>query len=160
MGYMMDKLGEAELLDQYAEELTEEAKEALKLARVLRGNNPTPVKEMEARENLIEEYSDIVNCARDLGLKPSEDLIQMKPKRFRLRWAIKEQTRQQEQQARTPESPVLKMAREIDEAMMGKQLSYEPDEDQEALKEYVETAREVLNSIMDITGRYEDDYYA
>ena len=159
MGYMMDKLGEAELLDQYAEELTEEAKAALKLARVLRGNNPTPVKEMDARKSLIEEFSDIVNCARDLGLKPSEDLIQMKQKRFRLRWVIKEQTRQQEKQAKTPEPPVLKMAREIDEAMMGKQLNFEPDEDPEALKEYVTTAREVLNSILDITGRY-DDYYA
>lgn len=149
MGYMLDKLGEAELLIQYAEELTEEAKAALKLARVLRGINPTPVTEMEARKDVVEEYNDVINCARDLGLKESEELIRLKQERFAMRWRVKERTRQQEANAAPA---VIRMAEEINQAMAGKifHVSGPGEEKQEG---------DVLQQIAEITRRYEDEYY-
>lgn len=149
MGYMLDKLGEAELLIQYAEELAEEAKAALKLARVLRGINPTPVTEMEARKDLVEEYNDIINCARDLGLKESEELIRLKQERFAMRWRVKERTRQQ---ATNAAPAVIRMAEEINQAMAGKifHVSGPGAEKSEG---------DVLQQIAEITRRYEDEYY-
>lgn len=149
MGYMLDKLGEAELLTQYAEELAEEAKAALKLARVLRGINPTMVTEMEARKVLIEKYNDIINCARDLGLKESEELIRLKQERFAMRWRVKERTRQQETNA-VP--AVIRMAEEINQAMAGK-IFYVSGSGEE------KTEGDVLQQIAEITRRYEDEYY-
>lgn len=92
MGYMKDRIGEAELLCQYAEELAEEAKSALKLARIIRGINPTPVDEKHAREALNEEFADCINCSRDLGLSPDESIIRYKQKRFAQRWEEKHET--------------------------------------------------------------------
>ena len=86
MGLMKEKVGEPELLCQCAEECAEMAQAALKLARILRGINPTPVSEDEARQNLEEEFNDIINCADDLGLHVDRNLIQRKQERFLKRW--------------------------------------------------------------------------
>lgn len=43
MGLMLEKIGLPAMHEQLAEEATELAKEALKMARILRGENPTPV---------------------------------------------------------------------------------------------------------------------
>ena len=149
MGYMLDKLGEAELLIQYAEELAEEAKAALKLARVLRGINPTMVTEMEARKVLIEKYNDIINCARDLGLKESEELIRLKQEHFAMRWRVKERTRQR---ATNAAPAVIRMAEEINQAMEGK-IFHVSGPGEEKLE------GDVLQQIAEITRRYEDEYY-
>lgn len=59
---IVKEIGEAATLEQLAEECAELSKAALKMARVLRKNNPTPVTSEEARANLCEEAGDVCNC--------------------------------------------------------------------------------------------------
>lgn len=54
--------GEPALLEQLAEECSELAQAALKLARLERGENPTPKTEEECVENLLEELGDVNLC--------------------------------------------------------------------------------------------------
>jgi phosphoribosyl-ATP pyrophosphohydrolase len=60
------RLPEAAVLEQMAEEAAELAKAALKLARIRRGENPTPVTEDEAYRALCEEMADVAVCAKVL----------------------------------------------------------------------------------------------
>ena len=61
-----------DIYEQLAEEAAELAQAANKMARVLRGTNPTPVTECDAEQLLIEEYTDVVLVAKDiLGLETS-----------------------------------------------------------------------------------------
>lgn len=55
-------LGEPALLEQLAEKCSELAQAALKLARLERGENPTPKTEEECVENLLEELGDVNLC--------------------------------------------------------------------------------------------------
>lgn len=55
-------LGEPALLEQLAEECSELAQAALKLARKERGENPTPKTEEKCVENLLEELGDVNLC--------------------------------------------------------------------------------------------------
>lgn len=55
-------LGEPAMLEQLAEECSELAQAALKLARLERGENPTPKTEEECVENLLEELGDVNLC--------------------------------------------------------------------------------------------------
>jgi len=73
---------EAEILAQLAEECAELGKAALKLRRTIDKTNPTPVSENEAKEQLIEEISDVVCCLRELGMLANEDIITQKKKRW------------------------------------------------------------------------------
>lgn len=59
---ILETIGEPAVLEQLAEECTELAQVALKLSRILREENPTPVSRKEARERLIDEKQDVVNC--------------------------------------------------------------------------------------------------
>lgn len=60
-----------DLYEQLAEEASELAQAANKMARTMRGNNPTPKTEMEAYHDVIEEYSDVVNVAENiLDIRP------------------------------------------------------------------------------------------
>lgn len=54
MGMMLEKIGEPAMLEQLAEECMELGKAALKKARVIRGENPTPVTAEKADENLMD----------------------------------------------------------------------------------------------------------
>lgn len=56
------KLTRAAALEQMAEEAAELAQAALKYARILRGENPTPVTEREAMGHLSEEVADVLVC--------------------------------------------------------------------------------------------------
>lgn len=56
----------ADLYEQLAEEAAELSQAANKMARVLRGTNPTPKTEEEARNSLIEEYTDVVNVGTNI----------------------------------------------------------------------------------------------
>ena len=56
------EIGTAACLEQLAEEATEFAQAALKYARVLRGENPTPVTFDEVKRKLVEEYTDMSVC--------------------------------------------------------------------------------------------------
>jgi len=57
------------LYEQLAEECAELGKAALKRARQLRGDNPTPVTEAEANEAVLEEANDVLNCLSLLNLR-------------------------------------------------------------------------------------------
>ena len=53
-------------LEQLAEEAAELGHAALKYARIIRGDNPTPVTPEEAHKTLIEEMADVILVARVL----------------------------------------------------------------------------------------------
>ena len=59
---ILEEIGEPAVLEQLAEECTELAQAALKLARILREENPTPISRKEAREKLVDEKQDVMNC--------------------------------------------------------------------------------------------------
>lgn len=61
------------MYEALAEECTELAQAALKMARVLRAENPTPVSQQEAFEMVREELTDVVSCAVALGLEVDDD---------------------------------------------------------------------------------------
>lgn len=82
MGVMRDYIGDAAMYEQLAEESTELAKAALKKARILRGENPTPITTEEADANVQEEFSDVITCAEELDLKEDRDVMKMKKLRF------------------------------------------------------------------------------
>ena len=58
-----EKIGQAALLEQTAEEAAELSHAALKLARILRGENPTPVDAVNARKALSARSTRICRCA-------------------------------------------------------------------------------------------------
>ena len=63
-----EMIGAAPVYEQLAEECTELAKEALKCARIIRNENPTPVSISDAQKRLTEEFTDVILCAEDLNL--------------------------------------------------------------------------------------------
>lgn len=86
---MIEKIGEPAMLEQLAEEAAELSQAALKLARVLRGENPTPVTSEEAWDHMAEEYTDVYQCAMELEIPVDWMQIQEKRKRFCERWKEK-----------------------------------------------------------------------
>lgn len=83
---IVDYIGYPAMLEQLAEECAELGKAALKLARIVRKENPTPVTKEEALENLREEYTDVVQCARELALTTDFVTMTAKKERFFERW--------------------------------------------------------------------------
>lgn len=75
-------IGKAALLEQLAEEASELTKAALKLSRILRGENPTPVTKRGACADVIEEYTDVIQCAMELGLEIDVCQMELKDKRW------------------------------------------------------------------------------
>ena len=59
-------LNSAAKLEALAEETSELSKAALKLERIYRNENPTPVTKQEATDNLNEEIADVLVCVRSL----------------------------------------------------------------------------------------------
>nr|DAX04154.1 MAG TPA: hypothetical protein [Caudoviricetes sp.] len=80
---MLEAIGKAAMLEQLAEEAAELAQAALKEARILRGNNPTPVTLEEAEEHLVEEYTDICHCAMELDVPVDWAQIEEKRERWK-----------------------------------------------------------------------------
>lgn len=94
---MIEKIGKAAMLEQLAEEAAELSQAALKLARVLRGENPTSVTRKEERKHLIEEYTDVVwQCAMELMISVERHQIDEKSERFRKRWEEKKATEEKD----------------------------------------------------------------
>ena len=83
---MIEKIGKPAMLEQLAEEAAELSQAALKLARVIRNENPTPVTQGEAQKRLIEEWTDVYQCARELNLLVDWPQINEKQRRFEQRW--------------------------------------------------------------------------
>lgn len=61
--YIKERIPIEDIYEQLAEEAAELSQAANKMARALRGTNPTPKTEREAYNSLIEEYTDVVNVA-------------------------------------------------------------------------------------------------
>lgn len=80
--YIRSQLSEAALYEGLAEEATELAHAAQKMARIKRGENPTPSQESEVILNLIEEFSDVQLYTEVLGLSVSDTVISDKFKRW------------------------------------------------------------------------------
>lgn len=59
---IVQTLGPSAILEQAAEECAELSQACLKLARKLRGENPTPVDMMTCLDNLCEEIADVSLC--------------------------------------------------------------------------------------------------
>lgn len=70
------------LYEQLAEECCELAQAALKLARIHRDENPTPIDQDQARRNLIEEFTDVHVAADQLGISLDVALYQKKLARW------------------------------------------------------------------------------
>ena len=64
--FIVSKIGLPATLEQLAEEAAELSKAALKVARVIRGENPTPVGYCQAVDALLEETADVRNCLKVL----------------------------------------------------------------------------------------------
>jgi hypothetical protein len=82
---IIDEIGKAAMLEQLAEECTELAKAALKMARIIRNENQTPVTEEEAIANIREEYTDVVQCAGELSLTVDDEQMMRKHERWEKR---------------------------------------------------------------------------
>lgn len=72
---------EATLYESLAEEATELAQAAMEMARVLRNKNPTYVAHKIAKDNLIEEYGDVLLTAAYLELQEDFDGVRKKHNR-------------------------------------------------------------------------------
>ena len=73
------------MYESLAEECIELAQAAQKMARVIRGENPTPVTEEEADDMVREEFTDVISCAIGLDLEVSAGLSIMKFQRMQRR---------------------------------------------------------------------------
>lgn len=91
-----DRIGEAAVLEQLAEECTELAQAALKMARIERGENPTPVTMKKAKENLEEEIADVYVCLNVLGVEvtPSDESLLFRIMGKMCRWDARLQERE------------------------------------------------------------------
>ena len=79
------KFPEAALYEQLAEECVELAHAALKLARIKRGENPTPVSVEEALGAVMEEYTDLRLVAYVLEMLWDVDVFERKLLRWKER---------------------------------------------------------------------------
>lgn len=88
---ILELIGEPAMLEQLAEECTELAKAALKKARAIRKENPTPIDVRDAGLAVREEFTDVMICANELNLVPSDAVRRRKLSRWheRLREAGK-----------------------------------------------------------------------
>ena len=89
MGFMRDRIGDAAMLEQLAEECAELGKASLKMARIIRGENPTPVTETEALNAILEETADVLNCMDEVGALDRLEtsyIAYEKRERFKARW--------------------------------------------------------------------------
>ena len=86
MKEIIDKVGESAILEQLAEECAELAKAALKLSRVMRKENPTPVTVNDAFDNLVEEIGDVRLLLRITDFMhdgiPTQDMEEYKLQRW------------------------------------------------------------------------------
>ena len=88
--YVINHVPVAARMEQLGEEAAELAQAALKMARVMRDENPTPVPYMEALRRLREEYTDVFVAAAAAELLTDSDLGKAKLERWAAR--VKERT--------------------------------------------------------------------
>lgn len=83
---MIDQIGVPAMYEMLAEECCELAHEALKMARIIRGENPTPKTLKEVKESLTEEVTDVELCLSELDLNYDFQIMEKKTRRFYQRW--------------------------------------------------------------------------
>lgn len=83
-----ERLPEAALFESLGEEAAELAHAALKMARKLRGDNPTPVGVEALRVHVREEITDVQLVAEVLGLEPDAMLRAIKLTRWQKRLGL------------------------------------------------------------------------
>ena len=99
MKELIEKIGISALIENVAEECLELGHASLKLSRVLRGENPTPVTEEAAIAKLIEEAADVtlmVEALKQAGIISDADVkdeVKYKKQRWAKRIDKMEQTR-------------------------------------------------------------------
>lgn len=81
-GEIREVVGLPALYEGLAEEATELAHAALKIARILRGENPTPSGPEEARNATIEEFTDLIIYADVLGILCDPEIYSWKRDRM------------------------------------------------------------------------------
>lgn len=81
--FILSKIGTAAMYEQLAEECAELSKACLKKARIIRGNNPTPVTYEEADSAIIEEFTDVIHVSNILGLDQQKNFEQIHRKQKR-----------------------------------------------------------------------------
>lgn len=82
-----ERVPAAALYEQLAEECVELAHAALKMARYLRGENPTPLTEEQIRDSIAEEASDVHTVAKILDIKGEPFIVNLKLNRWHDRLA-------------------------------------------------------------------------
>jgi NTP pyrophosphatase (non-canonical NTP hydrolase) len=73
--YVRDVLSSADQYAQLAEEAAELCHAALKMERVLRGTNPTPVTRFQAIDKLFEETADVLTALEVVNLHSNDEMI-------------------------------------------------------------------------------------
>ena len=79
---IITRLPAASLYEQLAEECAELAHDALKLARIIRQENPTPQTKVETTQHLIEELSDVSLVCDVIGIEPDQEIKARKLQRW------------------------------------------------------------------------------
>lgn len=82
---MPTRLSKEALYVQLAEECCELGQAAAKMARILKGENWTPVEYEECRANIIEEYTDICLVADTIGIDMDRKMFEAKNQRWKER---------------------------------------------------------------------------
>ncbi len=77
-----DALGDPAIYEGLAEEAVELAQMALKAARILRGENPTPANLLQTKWKIIEEYTDLRIYSDLLDLRPDGQIYSDKKERM------------------------------------------------------------------------------
>ncbi len=105
------RLDRADIYEQLAEEAAELAQAACKMARYLRGRNPTPKSYEELLGNLIEELSDMKLVELLLDIYPDANIVERKL----ARWAERLEEHEHEKEEKTMMEFSVKQERRIDE---------------------------------------------
>ena len=80
--YVCEKLSEAALYEQLAEECVELSHACLKKARKLRGENPTPIEMNEIDDSVEEEFTDVSLVSTLLDIHPNLNMYWKKYDRW------------------------------------------------------------------------------
>lgn len=80
--FIQDHIGPAAIYEQLAEECMELGKEALKYARIIRRENPTPATKKGIMFNIQEEFNDVLLVACLLKLEANTAQMNFKLKRW------------------------------------------------------------------------------
>lgn len=87
---IVEKIGIAAAFEQLAEESCELGHAALKAARKLRGENPTPVSLSEALDGVMEEFNDVLVSAAVAQISSDNEICSKKLSRWQRRLGLVE----------------------------------------------------------------------